>query len=414
MEPGHTIVWVLVTLLTASTAKVADDPVAEAAWIKELEHDTQGIYDAEGYSRPVLWTDTRGQPRDPARTAKLVNEAKAWTCNGNPPRCARLREDTEEVVYHGEDTTVDHRGMGTRYLGGPSLTLDNIWMSARNYLVTKNRPPTVWETVQEGASPVLASGVHPGGKPYRLRWAFDGKPLYDHTNGLPDNGERHHHTEFWISHGFDLNLVNVTSRDTGTYTAVYKLRENDPILETEIMMTVQYLPIPRVFGKEGKVNLVYMRRKETRTTATCLSALGEPPADMTWYKDGTKADEATVISGSDDRRLMKTIKLQRKDVGALLTCKVTSTHTATTATASTKVKGDKQQTPLVQESKNNVTNATLQPVAVAILTITAIAGLAVGITGAVVMKKKRTTKENPRGKRTAPGKKQDLRQTQSV
>ena len=91
--------------------------------------------------------------------------------------------------------------------------------------------------------------------------------------------------------------MNVTSRDTGTYTAVYKLRENAPILETEIMMTVQYLPIPRVFGKEGKVNLVYMRRKETRTTATCLSALGEPPADMTWYKDGTKADEATHING---------------------------------------------------------------------------------------------------------------------
>ena len=381
----------------------ADRTQTDAEKAKELEHRTQQIYNAEGYSRPLLWTDPKGHAGDTSETARLVNAAEAWNCEGNPPRCHKIGKDTEGVVYHGKDTTQDHKGMGTRWLGGPTLTLDNIWTSTGlgNYQNQNGRLSTAWMTVPEGASPTLGSGVHEEGKPYRLRWAFNKKPLYDHTNGLPDNGERNHHTEFWISYGFNLNMENVTARDTGTYTAAYTLRQDDPILETQILLTVQYLPKPKVFGKDGRSSTVYIKQGEKETTATCLSAVGEPEATMTWLLDGTKVQADKIRDASDTRRIKKTIIIKREDIGALLTCKVSNTDSGRSSTASVKVKGTRPTLPLVQETKKKVRNAILQPATVAILTATAITGLVVGITGAVMMKRKWKSQRGPRRTRAA-------------
>lgn len=381
---------------------------------EQLEMMARQINEAEGYSAPRIMMETEldGGAGSPSieDTVKRMNAADAWSCEGIPPRCERMKKDTKGVMYYETDTDQDHRGMATRWLGGPTLTMDNIWEVASTNRNNK-RPPTATMTIPEGTTPVLKSGVHHGGKPYRMQWAFNGKPLYDHTNGMPDDGDRNHHTRFWIGDSFDMILENITSRDTGTFTAVYNMQGDGPMLETEIYVTVQYLPIPTIFSKHGQTKGITIKTSEEWTTATCISTLGEPRALMAWFKDGNRIKEKKITDDDDDRRMMKTITILTADIGALLTCRITSNFTNKVNTASVKVKSQETKGPLVQETKTKSKTTILQPIAVAMLTGAAILGITAGITGAMMLKRrwrdqaeKKNTREMKRGEPNTEGK----------
>ena len=341
---------------------------------------------------PMIMIETVRGEGDPAPTmedlARQVNEADAWTCKGDPPKCERMSKDAKGVMYYGADEVHDHRGMGTRWLGGPSLTMDNIWENKGEDDEEGQRPPTASIRVDEGTSPTLKSGLHLGAKPYRVQWAFNKVPLYDHTNGLPDDGKSDHHTHFWIGELFDMNLVNVTARDTGRYTAVFRLHEVGPILETEINMTVQYLPTPMIFGGKGQPNKIRIRADEHQTTATCLATVGEPRAQMTWLKDGQRIRESNITDDSDSRRTLQTIRVSKEDEGALITCKMTSSYTSEANTASVKVRRDRASPPRVGAKLADRRAKILQPVAVAALTAVALVCLIIGATGTVMLRKR--------------------------
>ena len=375
-----------ILLLSAATRITAVDQMSIIVTPEEASH-----------TRPMIMIESVRGEGDPAPTqedlAAQVNQGDAWTCSGNPPKCDRMTTDAKGVMFYGPDEIYDHRGMGTRWLGGPTLTMENIWENDRNAIGKANRQPTANMTVTEGDSPRLKSGLHKNGKPIRVQWAFNKTPLYDHTNGLPDDGDRNHHTMFWIGELFDMILENVTAKDTGRYTAIYRLRGTEPMLETEIDLKVQYLPTPTMFSGDGQPSKLQLAIGQNETTATCLATKGEPPATMTWFKDGQQLNNSMIVDKSDHRRTIQTIRVLREDEGALITCKIGSTFTEKEKTVTRKVKCEKEKhkipTPLVGASKSRAEDTILRPVAVALLSCTAVLGLALCITGAVALKKRR-------------------------
>ena len=165
------------------------------------------------------------------------------------------------------------------------------------------------------------------------------------------------------------------------------------MLETEIDLKVQYLPTPTMFSGDGQPSKLQLAIGQNETTATCLATKGEPPATMTWFKDGQQLNNSMIVDKSDHRRTIQTIRVLREDEGALITCKIGSTFTEKEKTVTRKVKCEKEKhkipTPLVGASKSRAEDTILRPVAVALLSCTAVLGLALCITGAVALKKRR-------------------------
>ena len=388
--------WSVITALTILTsagdtqASPTGPAVYEDAWIpKRYEVMTKQINREEGYVSPMLWIrrekQENGTPQTIEEKARLINMADAWSCDGDPPRCKRLEANTPGVLYHEADQTYDHRGMKTRWLGGPSLTIENFWETFKQEGRLGRRNPTDQQTAEEGTSPTLKSGLHPEGRPHRLQWAFNGRPIYDHTAGMADDGDRNHQTHFWVGELFDLHLDNVTAIDDGIYTAIYRLLNNTPILETEIRLTVKYLPTPTIFGGDGRANTIAIRKGDKKTPVTCLATTGEPRATMEWYKDGIQLGPNNITDISNDRKIVQRIILGAEDQGARIACRMTSEFTHKTRTITAKVTWLQSTHAKTRKTRT----AALQPAAMTIMVALIMVGALVGGTGAVLIRRRR-------------------------
>ena len=392
--------WSLITALTILTfagdtqASPAGSAVYEDAWIpKRYEVMAKQINKEKGNMSPMLWIRREkkedGTPQTIEEKARLINMADAWSCDGDPPHCKKLEANTPGVLYHETDQTYDHRGMKTRWLGGPSLTIENFWETFKQEGRLGRRNPTDQQTAEEGTSPTIKSGLHPEGRPQRFQWAFNGKLIYDHTAGMPDDGDRNHQTHFWVGDLFDLHLDNITALDDGIYTAIYRILNDTPILETEIRLTVKYLPTPTIFGGDGRANIIEMRKGDKETPVTCLATTGEPRATMEWYKDGIQLEPNKITDISNDRKIIQRITLGAEDQGTRIACMMTSEFTHQTRTITTEV----TWLPDTHTKTGETRTAALQPVAMTIMVALITVGALVGGTGTVLIRRRRAMRK---------------------
>ena len=338
----------------------------------------------EDTNRTILINTLRGADSNMDK-ADQVNKGNIWMCDGDPVRCDTQAADVTGVLYYGEDRVTDHRGMNTRWLGGPRLTLDNIWDHDLATDIDLMRPPTSTMRVMEGDSPILKSGINPRDKPMRVRWAFNRQAIYDHTNGLPDDGDDEHHTEFRVGRMFDIMLTEVRPEAAGRYSAVYQTHDTRPIMETDIELIVEYIPFPTIFVKDRKATRVTIHHHKEKVMLKCVASIGEPRALMTWHKDTHRVPKEVIEDRSNMHGQIQVLTVTKDDQGSMVTCSITSNLTTQTNSATVKVvpqrTGRRVKAHFEQSAKDK---AEMDVGVMTVLVGATIVALAVGAAGAFV------------------------------
>ena len=331
----------------------------------------------------------------PRELATALTRYDAWKCEGDPPRCEKKIRPKDGVVYFQQDLFSNHRGMGTRVLGGPALTIENTRKPASIHETEPTRPPTFNLTVDAGDSPILKSGVEIGERPWRMQWSLDKDVLYDHTNGLPDDNNFDHPTEFRVGENFDLKLKEVTPRDAGRYTAIYRVHRDGAILETDIKLTILYLPEPHFFTRGKKVGKVEIKNEDERLPLTCVSQPGVPRARMRLYHNDSQIPETKVLKSTDERGTTQTVILTMDDIGSTIGCKMSVDKTKKTNSITITVHSLPKSS--VEESRSKDVDKILEPMIKAMTTTVGIMIAATTIAVGIMIWRRR---RGPQG--TAP------------
>ena len=193
-----------------------------------------------------------------------------------------------------------------------------------------NNKPHLTQEVDDGQPVTISSGVGTWAKAVEATWTYNRRLWWQHTTDLPDWTDYQVEDRFKINRFVDLIIKKATPRDSGRYTARFRLQPDGPVYTMETDLTVHRHPQPRITSQymEQGARRLTLNHSDTSMELKCNMVKSHPRVVLGWEKDSEAVPETDLSREHTPNAASVSLKVTRADNRSLITCSATDTLTS--------------------------------------------------------------------------------------
>lgn len=230
--------------------------------------------------------------------------------------------------------------------------------------------PHISLEANEGEAVTISSGVGQWARPTEATWSCNRRLWWQHEPDQPDWTDYQVEGRFKINSNYDLTLQKTSLRDSGRYTARFRLQPKGTVYIMETTLTVYRHPQPRILAQELRpgARRLTLWSNTSSTMLKCEMIRTHPKVVLSWERNSHPVPETDIARENTTDTATQKLKVTQADNGSLITCAATNAETAARKTATITIKAmgvDKvtqaYQTPAHSTERTTPKQRTEQP-----------------------------------------------------
>lgn len=203
----------------------------------------------------------------------------------------------------------------------------------------RNKPyesePHMTLEANEGEAVTISSGVGQWARPTEATWSCNRRLWWQHEPDQPDWTDYQVEGRFKINSNYDLTLQKTSLRDSGRYTARFRLQPKGTVYIMETSLTVYRHPPPKILaqGLQPGARRLTLWSNTSSTVLKCEMIRTHPKVVLSWERNSQPVPEAEITRENTTDTATQILKVTQADNGSLITCAATNAETTARKTA---------------------------------------------------------------------------------